>query len=99
MVLCADRVSVEPILADLQVDNASDNKSRFVLGSLHAVAMCCFQPFTCLIARLTCVWARGWLVKQGIVNQVEMVMLPVGHTHEDIDQVYQLPLCRSVLAN
>ena len=29
----------------------------------------------------------AWLVSEGIVNQVEIAMLPVGHTHEDIDQV------------
>ena len=48
------------------VDNASDNKSRWVLGSL------------------------AWLVAQGKVNQVELSMLPVGHTHEDIDQAFRI---------
>ena len=47
----------------VQVDNASDNKSRFVFGTL------------------------AWMVLKDLVRQVEVVMLPVGHTHEDIDQV------------
>ena len=49
------------------VDNASDNKSRFVIGGL------------------------GWLVVHDYVNEVELTMLPVGHTHEDIDQVLGTP--------
>ena len=40
----------------IQFDNASDNKSRFVIGGL------------------------AWLLLKDLVNQVEMVMLPVGHT-------------------
>ena len=48
----------------VMVDNASDNKSRYTLGTL------------------------SWLVAQMYLNQVEVVMLPVGHTHEDIDQVH-----------
>jgi hypothetical protein len=40
----------------IQIDNASDNKSRFVFGALAT------------------------MVLNGLVNQVELVMLPVGHT-------------------
>jgi len=29
-------------------------------------------------------------VAQGLVNQVEVAMLPVGHTHEDIDQAFRI---------
>ena len=47
----------------VMVDNASDNKSRFVFGAL------------------------AFLVADKRVSQVEVAMLPVGHTHEDIDQV------------
>jgi len=32
----------------------------------------------------------AWLVGQAIVNQVEVAMLPVGHTHEDIDQAFRV---------
>ena len=41
----------------IQIDNASDNKSRFVFGALATM-----------------------VVLNGLVNQVELVMLPVGHT-------------------
>lgn len=37
----------------------------------------------------------AWLVAQGLVNQVEVAMLPVGHTHEDIDQVHKPELSAS----
>jgi hypothetical protein len=50
----------------IQIDNASDNKSRFVFGALAT------------------------MVLNGLVNQVELVMLPVGHTHEDIDQAFRV---------
>lgn len=32
----------------------------------------------------------GWLVLQDLFHQVEVVMLPVGHTHEDIDQAFRV---------
>ena len=50
----------------LQVDNASDNKSRYVIGTL------------------------AWMVLKDLVHQVEVAMLPVGHTHEDIDQAFRI---------
>ena len=42
----------------LQLDNASDNKSRYIIGMM------------------------GWLVEHNYVDQVEIVFLMVGHTHE-----------------
>ena len=50
----------------VQFDSASDNKSRFTMGSL------------------------AWLVENNYFHQVESVMLPVGHTHEDIDQAFRV---------
>ena len=50
----------------VMVDNASDNKSRFMLGGL------------------------GSLVLHDYITGVEVAMLPVGHTHEDIDQTFRV---------
>jgi hypothetical protein len=50
----------------LQVDNASDNKSRYVIGLL------------------------AWMIRCGYVEEVELSMMPVGHTHEDIDQAFRV---------
>ena len=50
----------------MQVDNASDNKNRWVLAML------------------------GWLVLNDYVGSIELCMLMVGHTHEDIDQMFRV---------
>ena len=36
-------------------------------------------------------FVSAWLVAKGIVNEVEVSMLVVGHTHEDIDQFFSVP--------
>jgi hypothetical protein len=39
----------------------------------------------------TMLFLCGWLVTQGVVDEVELAMLLVGHTHEDIDQMFSIP--------
>lgn len=48
-----------------QIDNASDNKNRWVLGFF------------------------AWLVLIGWVKEVQLSMMMVGHTHEDIDALFK----------
>ena len=50
----------------MQLDNASDNKSRWVLGFF------------------------GWVLKQGWCKEIQVSMMMVGHTHEDIDAMFRL---------
>ena len=38
---------------------------------------------------LTMIALGEWLVDQGLVSKVEFSMLPVGHTHEDIDAMFR----------
>jgi hypothetical protein len=62
------------------------------------------HTYTCYVWFLfLCVFYRylysflSYLVERGVFESIEVNYLPVGHTHEDIDQVCSVPICDAEL--